>query len=101
MKNLQYVLSNFEILLALLLLSWLLRWANLLLFSESPAGLRSALVYALCSAIHTLQRATALSSSSSVTKKRPVWHNVVVYAGIRYPARELEHKLTFLSDTTN
>ena len=43
-KNLQCMLSTFELLLVLLLLSWLLQWAgfysgltSLLFFSESPA----------------------------------------------------------------
>ena len=46
----KYVLSTFELFLVLLSLSWLYGGLTYLLFSESPAGLHSALVYALCSA---------------------------------------------------
>ena len=93
----EYVLSNFELYLVLLLLSW---WANLIAFHRVTSCVQHLFMH-FAPQIHTLQRATALSSSSSVAKECPVWLNVVVYAGIQYPTHELEHKLTFLSDTTN
>ena len=96
-KNLQYVLSNFELSLILLSFSWLLWWGDLFasLRVTSWAAFSTCLCMHFAPQIHTLWRATALSSSSSVTKKHSVWLNIVVYAGIQYPAHEFECKLTF------
>ena len=81
-KNLQYVLSNFEIFLVLLSLSWLYGGLTYCFSQSRQLDCIQHLFMHFAPQIHTLQRATALSSSSSVTKKRPVWLNIVVYAGI-------------------
>ena len=74
MKNLQYVLSTVELFLVLFLLSWLLRWTDLLvLFFVRVAShwLRSALTSALDSVKYIRCKGpAALSSPSSIAKKK-------------------------------
>ena len=74
-KNLQYVLSTLELFLVLFLLSWLLRWTDLLVFDllvlffvrVASRRLRSALASALDSAKYVCcEGLAALSSPSSV-----------------------------------
>ena len=72
--NLQYVLSTVELFLVLFLLSWLLRWTDLLVFffvRVASHQLRSALVSTLDSGKYVCCEGPAtLSSLSSVAKNR-------------------------------
>ena len=72
-KNLQYVLSTFELFVVLLLLSWLLWWTDFFAFFPLRVTcclLRSALVYALGSAKYVPCKGPAVRSfPSSVAKK--------------------------------
>ena len=74
-KNLQYMLSTFELFLVVLLLSWLLQWADFFAFFSLRVASRqlcSALVYALGSTkyVRCEGPATLPPPPSSFSKKR-------------------------------
>ena len=97
MKNLQYMLSTFQLFLVLLSLYWLLRWADFFAFfflRVASHRLRSALVYALGFAN------TYIANGQPRCPPHPLSpRNVVLTSScnacIRYPARAHERKLTF------
>ena len=103
MKDLQYVLSTVELFLALFLLSWLLRWTDLLvLFFVRVASrrLRLALTSALDSAKYVrCEGPVTLSSPSSVVKINVARHHVMHVVSDILPGCDLN--LTFLSATAN
>ena len=83
-KNLQYVLSTLELCLVLLLLSWLLRWADFFAFffflRVASRQLRSVCVY--CEGL------VVLSSPSSVVRhQKNIVQTSSCNARIRYPAQ--------------
>ena len=104
MKNLQYVLSTAEFFLVLFLLSWLLQWTDLLVYSLSELVTSRQLHSALASALDSAkcvrcEGPAALSSPPSVAKKSSFRRRVMHVVSDIQPRRDL--KLTSLSATAN